>query len=294
MTALTWDKAGERLFETGVDHGVLYLPDNVGAYNEGYAWNGLTAVTESPSGAESNPQYADNIKYLNLVSAEEFGGTIEAFTYPDEFGACDGSASPTPGVSIGQQSRKTFGLSYRTKVGNDLAGQDAGYKLHLVYGALAAPSEKAYATVNDSPEAITLSWEFTTTPVEVGTIAGETYKPTASLTIDSTKVDADALETLEEFLYGTAGTEPSLPTPAAVVALFSGTVLVATPTEPAYDDTTNVLTIPTVTGVTYYIDDVAQAAGPVTLTANKIVEARPNMGYKFPPNVDNDWAKGDF
>ncbi|AWN05880.1 major tail protein [Streptomyces phage CricKo] len=294
MTALTWDQAGERLFETGVDHGVLYIPDNVGAYVEGYAWNGLTAVTESPSGAESNPQYADNIKYLNLVSAEEFGGTIEAFTYPDEFGQCDGSASPTPGVSIGQQTRKTFGLSYRTKVGNDLAGQDAGYKLHLVYGALAAPSEKAYATVNDSPEAITLSWEFTTTPVEVGVISGVTYKPTASLTIDSTKVDAEALETLEEFLYGTAGTDPSLPSPAAVVAMFSGTVLTATPTEPAYDNATNTLTIPTVTGVTYYINGTAQVAGPVVLTENVIVEARPNLGYKFPSNVDTDWAKGDI
>ena len=294
MTTLTWDKAGERLFETGVDHGVLYIPNNAGAYVDGYAWNGLTTVTESPSGAESNPQYADNIKYLNLVSAEEFGGTIEAFTYPAEFEQCDGTATPTPGVGIGQQSRKTFGLSYRTKVGNDLAGQDHGYKLHLVYGALAAPSEKAFATINDSPEAITFSWEFTTTPVEVGTIAGVTYKPTASLVIDSTKVDAEALATLEEFLYGTEGTDPSLPTPAAVVAIFSGTVLTATPTEPTYDAATNTLTIPTIAGVTYYIDDTAQAPGPQTLTENKIVEARPNQGYKFPNNVDTDWAKGDF
>jgi hypothetical protein len=294
MTTLTWDKAGERLFETGVDHGVLYIPNGAGAYVDGYAWNGLTTVTESPSGAESNPQYADNIKYLNLVSAEEFGGTIEAFTYPAEFEQCDGTATPTPGVGIGQQSRKTFGLSYRTKVGNDLAGQDHGYKLHLVYGALAAPSEKAFATINDSPEAITFSWEFTTTPVEVGTIAGVTYKPTASLVIDSTKVDAEALATLEEFLYGTEGTDPSLPTPAAVVAIFSGTVLTATPTEPAYDDATNTLTIPTIAGVTYYIDDEAQAPGPQVLTENKIVEARPNQGYKFPNNVDTDWAKGDF
>lgn len=294
MTTLTWDKAGERLFETGVDHGVLYIPNGAGAYVDGYAWNGLTTVTESPSGAESNPQYADNIKYLNLVSAEEFGGTIEAFTYPPEWEQCDGTATPTPGVGVGQQSRKTFGLSYRTKVGNDLAGQDFGYKLHLVYGGLAAPSEKAFATINDSPEAITFSWEFTTTPVEVGTIAGVTYKPTASLVVDSTKVDADALATLEEFLYGTEGTDPSLPTPAAVIAIFSGTVLTATPTEPGYDDATNTLTIPTVAGVTYYIDDTAQAPGPQVLTENKIVEARPNQGYKFPPNVDTDWAKGDF
>lgn len=294
MAVLQWDKAGERLYETGVDHGVLYLADGAGAYDEGHAWNGLTAVTESPSGAESNPQYADNMKYLNLVSAEEFGGTIEAFTYPDEFLQCDGTATPTPGVSIGQQNRRTFGLSYRTKVGNDLAGQDHGYKLHLVYGALAAPSEKAYATINDSPEAITFSWEFTTTPVEVGTLSGQTYKPTASITIDSTKVDAGDLATLEEFLYGTAGTDPSLPTPAAVYALFSGTVLSATPTEPAYDDATNTLTIPTVTGVVYYIDDEAVPAGPVVLTENKMVEARPAVGYKFTQPVDSDWLKGDF
>lgn len=294
MAVLTWDKAGERYYETGVDHGVLYIPNGTGVYDEGHAWNGLTAVTESPSGAESNPQYADNIKYLNLVSAEEFGGTIEAFTYPLAWEQCDGSATPTPGVSFGQQGRKSFGLSYRTKLGNDLDGQDHGYKLHLVYGALAAPSEKAYATVNDSPEAITFSWEFTTTPVEVGTIAGQDYKPTASITIDSTKVDADALSTLEEFLYGTEGTDPSLPSPAEVYAIFSGTVLTVTPTEPAYDDATNTLTIPTVAGVTYYIDDVAQAAGPVVLTENKVVEARPNAGYKFTQPSDSDWLKGDF
>jgi hypothetical protein len=294
MTALKWDEAGERYFETGVDHGVLYIPNASGVYNEGHAWSGLTTVTESPSGAESNPQYADNIKYLNLVSAEEFSGTIEAFYSPPAFDQCDGSASPTPGVSIGQQNRKTFGFSYRTKIGNDLEGQDFGYKIHLVYGALAAPSERAYATVNESPEAMTLSWEFSTTPVAVGNIAGVDYKPTASLTINSTEVDADALATLEEFLYGTEGTDPSLPTPAEVIAIFSGTTLVVTPTEPAYDDATNTITIPTVTGVTYYIDDVAQAAGPVVISSNKIVEARPNQGYKFTQPSDSDWLKGDF
>lgn len=294
MAVLTWDKAGERYYETGVDHGVLYIPNSFGVYNEGHAWNGLTAVTESPSGAETNPQYADNIKYLNLISAEEFSGTIEAFYSPPEFDQCDGSASPTPGVSIGQQNRKMFGFSYRTKVGNDLEGQDHGYKLHLVYGALAAPTERAYATVNDSPEAMTLSWEFTTTPVEVGTIAGQTYKSTATLTIDSTKVDADALSTLEEFLYGTAGTDPSLPTPAEVIAIFSGTILTVTPTEPTYDGGTNTLTIPSVTGVTYYIDDVAQTTGPQVLTENVVVEARPNQGYKFTQPSDSDWLKGDF
>lgn len=285
---LQWDKAGERRYETGVDHGVLYLPDNAGAYVEGYAWNGLTAVTESPSGAESNPQYADNIKYLNLVSAEEFSGTIEAFTYPKEFQLCDGTASPTPGVTIGQQTRKSFGMSYRTKIGNDLAGQDYGYKLHLVYGALAAPSEKAYATVNDSPEPITFSWEFSTTPIEVGTIAGQDYKPTATLTVDSTEVDADALATLEEMLYGTEGTDPRLPTPGEVIAMFSGTVTVATPTTPAYDDTTHVVTVPTVTGVNYYIDGEV-VTGNVTITEDTVVTARPATGYKFPPTVDDDW-----
>lgn len=216
MAALTWDQVGERLYETGVDHGVLYIPDASGAYVKGYAWNGLTTVTESPSGAEATPLYADNIKYLNLRSAEEFGGTIEAYTYPPEFGQCDGTASPVAGVNIGQQSRKTFGLSYRTRLGNDLDGADHGYKLHLVYGATASPSEKAYATINDSPEAITFSWEITTNPVPV-----EGYKPTSVITIDSTLVDAADLTALEEKLYGAAATEAMLPSPAEVLAIFA-------------------------------------------------------------------------
>lgn len=217
MVALTWDQVGERYYETGVDHGVLYLRGANGTYDTGVAWNGLTAVTESPSGAESNPQYADNIKYLNLISAEEFGGTIEAFTYPDEFAQCDGTAAPAAGVFVGQQPRRTFGLSYRTRLGNDIDGTDHGYKLHLIYGALAAPSEKAYATINDSPEAITLSWELSTTAVEVPGL-----KPSATLTIDSTKVDPDALSTLEGILYGAAETEPRLPLPAEIIDLFAG------------------------------------------------------------------------
>ena len=184
MAPLTWDQVGDRLYETGVDKGVLYIPDDAGVYNKGYAWNGLTTVTESPSGAEASPQYADNIKYLNMISAEEFGATIEAFTYPEEFGQCDGTALPDPGVALGQQGRKMFGLCFRTKVGNDVDGADFGYKLHLVYGCQAAPSEKAYATVNDSPEAISFSWEITTTPVPV-----TDYKPTALIVIDSTIVD---------------------------------------------------------------------------------------------------------
>jgi hypothetical protein len=216
MAALTWDQVGERLYEVGVDHGVLYLPNaSTGEYDTGVAWNGLTTVTESPSGAESSPQYADNIKYLNLISAEEFGATIEAFTYPEEFAECDGTALPSPGVAVGQQGRKVFGLSYRTRVGNDLEGSDHGYKLHLLYGCQAAPSEKAYATINDSPEAISFSWEVTTTPVPVTDL-----KPTALIVVDSTVVDAAALTSLEALLYGDVTNEASLPLPDDVIALF--------------------------------------------------------------------------
>lgn len=214
MPAIKWDQTGERLYETGVDHGVLYIPNTDSEYVGGVAWNGLTAVTESPSGAEPNPQYADNIKYLNLISVEEFGGTIEAFTYPEEFEQCDGTASLAPGVTIGQQNRKTFGLSYRTLVGNDVEATDHGYKIHLIYGALAAPSEKAYATVNDSPEAITFSWELTTTAVEV-----TGHKPTASLTVDSTKASADGMAALEAVLYGSDTEDARLPLPDEVLTL---------------------------------------------------------------------------
>jgi len=281
MTELQWDQTGEKVYETGVDRGVLYKPDNTGAYVNGYAWNGLVSVTESPSGAEPSKQYADNTVYLNLISAEEFAATLEAFTYPDEFAECDGSASPIDGVAIGQQPRKSFGLSFRTKVGNDL-NADAGYKLHLVYSALAAPSEKAYTTINDSPEAITFSWELSTTPVPVPGL-----KPTAQITIDSTKVNPTALAELEDILYGTAGVDPKLPTPAEVIDIFTGTSLLATPTKPA--NTGNVITIPTVTGVVYLIDGEVQAPGTVTITEDTIVTARPAAGYKFPSVVDDDW-----
>ena len=213
MAKIVWDATGEKLFETGVDHGVLYVQDK-GAYPAGVPWNGLTAVTESPSGAEATPLYADNIKYLNLMSAEEFGATIEAYTYPDEFMQCDGSAELTTGVYIGQQARKTFGLSYRTVIGNDVDGNEHGYKLHLIYGALAAPSEKAYTTINDSPEAITFSWEVSTTPVNV-----TGHKPTASLVIDSTKVDAEKMALLEAALYGSEEKEAYLPLPDEVVTI---------------------------------------------------------------------------
>lgn len=197
MSKLFWDQTGERLYETGVKNGVLYPQGDNGAYPKGVAWNGLTAVTESPSGAEANPLYADDIKYLNLLSTEEFGATIEAYTYPEEFEACDGSAEIAEGVTIGQQKRKTFGMAYKTVLGNDTENNNYGYKLHLIYGALAAPSEKAYATISDSPEAITFSWEVTTTPVSVSG-----FEPTASLTIDSTKVDANKLAALEAVLFG--------------------------------------------------------------------------------------------
>lgn len=214
MAKIEWDKIGERIYETGVDHGVLYPADNEGNYPLGVAWNGLIGVSESPSGAEPNPIYADNIKYLNLMSAEEFGATIEAYTYPDEFEACDGSAEIAPGVKIGQQTRKTFGLSYRTLIGNDVDSNDHGYKLHLIYGGQASPSERAYATINDTPEAITFSWEVTTTPVEV-----EGFKPSASITIDSTTVDETKLKALEDILYGTETEEARLPLPDEVVTI---------------------------------------------------------------------------
>lgn len=214
MAKLVWDKSGERLYETGVKQGVLYVQDSAGTYPKGVAWNGLTAVTETPSGAEATALYADDIKYVNLVSAEELGGTIEAYMYPDEFAECDGSVALTPGMYIGQQDRKTFGLCYRTTLGNDTDSNNHGYKLHIIYGALAAPSEKAYATINDSPEAITFSWEFKTTPVNV-----TGHKPTASIVIDSTKVDAEKLAALEKILYGDdAGDGPRLPLPDEVLS----------------------------------------------------------------------------
>lgn len=208
MAKIVWDESGKRLYETGVKNGVLYIQDENGAYNKGVAWNGLTAVTESPSGAEATPLYADDIKYLELFSAEEFGATIEAYTYPEEFEACDGSASLGTGVTIGQQDRKTFGLCYRTVLGNDVKSNEYGYKLHLIYGAKAAPSEKGYQTINDSPEAITFSWEVTTTPVNV---AG--FKPTASVTIDSTKINPEKLKKIEDMLYGEGATDAKLPLP---------------------------------------------------------------------------------
>jgi hypothetical protein len=216
MSKLVWDAVGERYYETGVKKGVLYVME-AGAYTKGVAWNGLTAVTESPSGAEATPLYADDTKYLNLISNEEFGGTIEAYTYPDEFKACNGEAELLAGVTLGQQARKSFGFCYRTVLGNDTDENEYGYKLHLVYGAKAAVSEKAYATINDSPEAITFSWEFTTTPIEV-----EGFKPTSIVTIDSTKIEPEKLALLEAKLYGSESEEPALPLPSEIVTLLGG------------------------------------------------------------------------
>lgn len=216
MSKLIWDQTGERLYETGVKKGVLYVQDSGGTYPKGVVWNGLTTVTESPSGAEATPLYADDIKYLNLMSTEELGGTIEAYTYPDEFAECDGSASIATGVLIGQQPRKTFGMAYTTTLGNDVDSNAHGYKLHLIYGALASPSEKSYSTINDSPEAITFSWEFSTTPVNV---AG--FKPTANIVIDSTKATPEKLTALEKILYGDTETEARLPLPDEVASIMS-------------------------------------------------------------------------
>ncbi len=216
MSKLEWDKTGERFYETGVDHVALYLQSEAGLYTGGVAWNGVTAINENPSGAEATPLYADNIKYIELRSAEDFGAGIEAYTYPDEFAECDGTKEIAPGIMIGQQNRKSFGLSYRTAIGNDTKGTDNGYYLHLVYGAMASPSEKSYSTISDSPDAITFSWEITTTPVAV-----TGAKPTAHLRINSTKVDSAKLKQLEEKLYGTAEDgEPTLPLPDEVVAIF--------------------------------------------------------------------------
>lgn len=225
MARLIWDNTGERLYETGVKRGVLYpFNTSTSEYDVGVVWNGLSSVSESPSGAEANPIYADDIKYLELRSAEEFGATVEAYTYPDEFAICDGSAEVADGVMIGQQSRKKFGLCYRTIIGNDVDNDMHGYKLHLIYSAMAAPSERSYQTVNDSPEAITFSWELTTTPIPVNSV--ENAKPTACLTIDSTKADPAALAALEDILYGTISADPRLPLPDEVIEIMGGSATV--------------------------------------------------------------------
>lgn len=286
MARLEWDAVGARVFETGVDRGVLYIP-TAGVYSTGVAWNGLTTVTEAPSGAEATPIYADNIKYLNLVSAEEFGATVEAFTYPSEFAQFDGSVTLHGGINLGQQSRKTFGLSYRTRVGNDVDGSDAGYKIHLVYGCQAAPSERAYATVNDTPEALAFSWELSTTPVSV---TGQ--KPTSVITIDSTKVVAANLVALENAVWGTGGSDPRLPLPDEVIGMFAGSLTTVRPAAPTFTEGTGALVIPATTGVTYRQDGVVRVAGTYTVPAasSTVVTATPNTGYVFPNPVQDSWV----
>lgn len=288
MTALAWDQTTKRTYETGVSKGVLYVADG-GTYPLGVAWNGLTKVTESPSGAESTKTYADNDVYLNLLSKEIFNATIEAYTFPDEFLVCDGVASPVPGVSVGQQSRKPFGFCYQTIKGNDTENNEYGHKLHIVYGALASPSEKGYETVNDTPAPIDFSWPISTTPVEVGTVDSVFYKPTSLLVFDSTVVDADALAALEDILYGTVSDDPRLPLPAEILALFVGTITVVFPTAPTYDAGTDLVTIPSVTGLQYLLNGVVVTAGTHAITENAIVTAETLPGYIFGVPSVNEW-----
>lgn len=290
MAVLSWDQTGQRFYETGVDRCVLYIPDAGGVYTNGVAWNGVTAITESPTGAETNPQFADNIKYLNLFSLEEYEMTLEAYTYPDQFAQFDGTWIAYQGVYVGQQNRTPFGLSYRTRLGNDLLSDDYGYKLHLVYNCLASPSERSYNTVNDSPEAITFSWDIATTPVNV---TGR--KPTSIITIDTTKVVAANLTALTNALWGTGGTDPRLPFPDEVIAMFAGSLTTVTATAPTFVSTTGVITIPTVTGVRYRRADTgAIVTGTVTIAgasgAYLSITAEPLNGYVLSLSSDDDWT----
>lgn len=288
---LTWDGSGERVYETGVDHGVLYVR-TAGTYGDGVPWNGLTGVTESPSGAEATPLYADNIKYLNLKSREDFGATIEAYTYPDEFGECDGTVELVPGVKVGQQARKSFGMSYRTLVGTD-EDADAGYKLHLVYGADAAPSEKARTTVNDTPDATAFSWTVTTTPIEVTGL-----KPSATLEIDSRFVDSDALDALLDILYGTDATEARLPLPDEVADIFSAGALtqvdLSTPANtPTYNAGTHVVTLPAVAGVQWQVNGANKPNGvqpALAVGQQAVVTPVFTAGHVLKPGSDRDWV----
>lgn len=285
MTVLAFDAAGEHKFETGVDRGVLYLLNTEnGLYDSGFAWNGLTEVKEKPAGAAPNKQYADNIAYLTLLSAETFSLEVDAFTYPDEFGVCDGTVSPEAGVAVGQQSRAVFGLSYRTKVGTD-ANSDAGFKYHMVYGLLASPSEKDYQTVNDNPAALAFSWSCDSTPV-----AASGFVPVSLITIDSTEVDPTALGTLTDALYGTSGTDAHLPLPDTLLALFAGSVTSITLTAATFDGA-HTITIPTQVGTQYYLDGVPHAAGTVTLTTgqHKVVSAVAQPGYVYNKPVVTEW-----
>ena len=289
MAILTWDNVGEHLYETGVDRGVLYIPDGAGVYSTGVAWNGLTSISESPSGGEATPMYADNIKYLNIYSVEEFGATIEAYTYPDEFNQFDGIITPQAGVAVGQQPRKPFGLSYRTKIGNDLVGEEYGFKLHLVYGVTASPSEKAYSTINDSPEGVTFSWELMSVPTPV--TGG---KPTSIITVDSTVVLPARMTQLTDALWGTGGSDPRLPTPDEVLAMFAGSLTAVVATAPTFVPATGVITIPVVTGVRYRRADTgAVVTGTVTIGtpgASLGILAEPLATYQLGPSSDDDWV----
>lgn len=287
MVALAWDTVGQHVYETGVDKGVLFIPDSNGNYIEAHAWNGLTKVTEKPVGGTATALYADNTRYLNLTSTEYFGCDLSAYTYPDAWSVCDGTIEPESGVAVGQQSRKTFGFCYRTRIGNDLIGTDEGYKLHLVWGCTAAPSQKAWTTINDSPSANEFTWSVTCVP-----ISASGYKPMSTLVIDSTKVNPSALSTLEDTLYGTSGVNGRLPLPDEILAMFSGTMSSAVPTEPTYDTGTHTVTIPTVTGLQYFkvVGGVATlVTGTVVITVNTVFMALPTAGHYIPdPNV-NEW-----
>lgn len=286
MAELVWDKLGEHLYETGTSKGVLYKPTPGGLYTMGWAWNGLTAVTETPTGAEPTKLYADNIPYLNIRSAEEFNATVEAYTYPKQFTQFDGSVEVSPGVVAGQQSRGSFGFSYQTVLGNDTMTNDYGYKIHLIYNATAGVSERAYSTVNDSPEAVAFSWELTTTPVD----AGPGLKPLSLITIDSTTTPSAALATLEAILYGSPGADPRLPAPVEVFSILGTGVTEVTPAVPTFNAGTDTLTIPSTTGVVYMIGDVAQTAGDQVITEYTVVYALPASGYVLEPGFVSVWG----
>jgi hypothetical protein len=294
MTRATWDAAEDRQWETGVDHGLFFPIDNNGVYGDGVPWNGLTNVTESPSGAEATPFYADNIKYAVLQSAEEFAATIEAFMCPREFEECDGTAEVAPGVTIGQQDRKQFGFYYRTIVG-DANDSRKGYKHHFVYGCMAAPSERSHDTVNDSPELQTLSWELTTNPVEVGTIGGVEYKPTATLTVNSLYANADDLAELLDIVLGDDNNDPRMPLPSEVAAVMSGTATVVNvnlaANQPSFNNTTGVITLPNVTGIQWKVDGVNKAPGAqpaLSVGESASVVATPQADYTI--DGDPDWT----
>jgi len=292
MTRIIWDKVTERKFQTGVNKGVLYVRGDDGQYMDGVPWNGLTTVTESPSGAESNIQYADNIPYLNIKSAEQFGCTIEAFSSPPEFEQCDGTAEIAPGVYLHQQARKAFGFTWQNRIGNDTQGVNYGYRINVAWGLDANPSERTHATINESPEAGSLSWEVTSTPTEVGVVGGVEFMPSAKMSFDSDKADATAFAALEDILYGTVGQDPRLPSPAEVIAMFQAEAL--TPVEsvaPTYDAGTDIITIPATAGLVYSVDGVdvpAGAYGPIA--EDTVVNVRAAGGYVLTETSDTDFT----